>query len=210
MDKSTYAFMLGRYARDLQATLKYPVWRLRGRPAPDNHVYKKRRIKRLALEHGCETFIETGTFYGQMVNFARGVFRKVISVEIYPPFHRENAAQFARHPDVHILLGDSGKNLPEAICMASGRILFWLDGHYSGSGTGIGDKVSPIIEELRLIAGAGRKDHCIVIDDRRLFTGSDGYPTLDVTIAELKAINPDYEIAADGDCIVAVPWKSQS
>jgi len=205
MDKSTYAFMLGRYARDLQATIMYPLWKLQGRPAPDNHVYKKRRIKRLAQEHHCDTFIETGTFYGQMVNFARSVFRKVISVEIYPPFHRDNAAQFARDPDVHILLGDSGKNLPEAITLASGRILFWLDGHYSGAGTGIGEKVSPIIEELRLIAKAGRKDDCIVIDDKRLFTGSDGYPTLDEAIVELKAINPAYVISIDRDSLVAHP-----
>jgi hypothetical protein len=205
MDKSTYAFMLGRYARDLQATIKYPLWKLQGRPAPDNHVYKKRRIKRLAQEHHCDTFIETGTFYGQMVNFARSVFRKVISVEIYPPFHRDNAAQFARDPDVHILLGDSGKNLPEAITLASGRILFWLDGHYSGAGTGIGEKVSPIIEELRLIAKAGRKDDCIVIDDKRLFTGSDGHPTLDEAIVELKAINRAYAISFGCDSRVAYP-----
>jgi hypothetical protein len=207
MEKSTYAFILGRHARDLQATLKYPVWRIQGRPAPDNHVYKKRRIKRLAQEHRCGTFVETGTFYGQMVNFARGVFRKVISVEIYPPFHRQNTAQFAHDPDVHILLGDSGKNLPEAISIASGRILFWLDGHYSGAGTGIGDKVSPIIEELRLIAKGGRKDDCIVIDDRRLFTGEGGYPTLDAAVAELMAINPGYKVSFDQDCIVAEPGR---
>jgi hypothetical protein len=205
MGNSNYAFVFSRYARDLQATLKYPFWCLDGRPAPDNHVYKKRRIKRLAQAHRCDTFVETGTFYGQMVNFARGAFRKVISVEIYPPFHRENAAQFAHDPDVHILLGDSGKNLPEAISLASGRILFWLDGHYSGSGTGIGEKVSPIIEELRLIAKAGRKDDCIVIDDRRLFTGQDGYPVLDATVAEIMSINPGYKITFDQDCIVAEP-----
>jgi hypothetical protein len=207
MSKANPAFVFGRYARDLQAALRYPLWRLQGRPAPDNHVYKKRRIKRLAQEHRCDTFVETGTFYGQMVNFARGFFRKVISVEIYPPFHSENAAQFAHDPGVHILLGDSGKNLPEAITLASGRILFWLDGHYSGAGTGIGDKVSPIIEELRLIAKAGRKDDCIVIDDRRLFTGEDGYPTLDAAVAELMAINPGYKVTFDQDCIVAEPGR---
>ncbi len=208
MEKSTWFFVLGRYARDLQAILKYPVWCIRGRPAPDNHVYKKRRIKRLARTHGCDTFIETGTFYGQMVNFARGIFPKVISVEIHPPFHRENTAQFARDSNVLVLLGDSGKNLPEAISLATGRILFWLDGHYSGSGTGIGDKVSPIIEELRLIARAGRRGDCIVIDDKRLFTGHDGYPTMDEAIGELKAIDSGYEITVDRDCVVACPTRS--
>lgn len=198
-------FVFGRFARDLQAALKYPIWCLQGRPAPDNHVYKKRRIQRLAQAHRCDTFVETGTFYGQMVNFARGFFLKVISVEIYPPFYSENAAQFSLDDNVHILLGDSGKNLPEAMSLATGRILFWLDGHYSGSGTGIGDKVSPIIEELRLIATAGRKDDCIVIDDKRLFTGQDGYPAIDVAVAALMAVNPGYKITFDQDCIVAEP-----
>jgi hypothetical protein len=207
MSKPNLAFVFGRYARDLQSALKYPIWCLQGRPAPDNHVYKKRRIRRLARENRCDTFIETGTFYGQMVNFARRIFRTIISVEIYPPFHRENVAQFLHDPDVNILFGDSGKNLPEAISIASGRILFWLDGHYSGSGTGIGEKVSPIIEELRLIAKAGRKDDCIVIDDKRLFTGRDGYPTMAETISELKAINSTYEISTDLDSIIACPSK---
>jgi hypothetical protein len=203
MSNFNFKCLFGRYARDLQATLRYPLWCLQGRPAPDNHVYKKRRIKLLAEAHQCDTFVETGTFYGQMVNFARSIFLKVISVEIYPPFHHMNAVQFAHFPHVHILLGDSGKNLPEAISLASGRILFWLDGHYSGTGTGIGDKVSPIIEELRLIAKAGRKDDCIVIDDKRLFTGHDGYPVLQDTIDELMRINPNYKISYDKDCIIA-------
>jgi hypothetical protein len=205
MNNSNYKFVLGRYARDIQATLKYPLWNLQGRPAPDNHLYKKNRIKRLAEVHNCETFIETGTYYGQMVNFAQSLFSRVISIEIYEPFFNGNIRQFSGHVNTNILLGDSGKNLPEAINQSSGRILFWLDGHYSGSGTGIGEKVSPVIEELRLIAKAGRKDDCIIIDDRRLFSGSDGYPTINETIEELKKINPKHNISYDQDSIVVEP-----
>lgn len=205
MKKSNLLFVFGRYARDLQAVIKYPLWYLQGQPAPDNHLYKKRRIKLLAQKHECDTFVETGTFYGQMVNFARNMFGKVISVEIFPQFYRENVAQFAHDPDTHILLGDSGTCLPEAISLSSGRILFWLDGHYSGTGTGIGEKVSPIIEELRLIAKASRKNDIIIIDDRRLFTGQDGYPDLDTTVAELMMINPKYKVTFDQDCIVVEP-----
>jgi len=198
-------FRIGRLARDLQASLNYPLWYMRGRPEPDNHLYKKRRIKRIASAHLCDTFVETGTFYGQMVNFALDIFKKVISIEIYQPFHHENSIQFSRLPSVHILLGDSAKKLPEAISLSTGRILFWLDGHYSGSGTGIGDKVSPIIEELRLIARTGRKDDCIIIDDKRLFTGEDGYPTLELAVEELMNINSQFRISFDQDSIVAVP-----
>lgn len=208
MHKSTRKFILGRYLRDAKATISYPIWKLKGCPAPDNHLYKKSRIRRLVEQHHCDTFLETGTFYGQMVNFARGEFKKVISIEIYQPFHCENAAQFAHDPNVHILLGDSGKNLPNAIAIATGRILFWLDGHYSGEGTGIGEKVSPIIEELRLISKAGRKGDCIVIDDRRLFTGDDGYPTIEETMHELHEIDPSYVISVDRDSILALPPRN--
>lgn len=205
MKLSTFVFTLGRYARDLQAALQYPFWIFKGRRAPDNHFYKKGRISRLRNECKCDTFIETGTFYGQMVNFAKGVFKTVVSVEIHPTFHKENAAQFARYPSVHILLGDSAKKLPEAVSLGSGRILFWLDGHYSGGNTGIGEKVSPIIEELRLIATSERRDHCIVVDDVRLFNGVDGYPSLGDAIAELKAINAGYVISVDCDSLIARP-----
>lgn len=198
-------FSIGRLARDLKANLEYPFWVLGGRQAPDNHFHKKQRIRRLAANAQCKTFIETGTFYGQMVNFARDLFERVISIEIYPPFFQKNSAIFSTDSNVNILLGDSAQNLGRALAASTGRILFWLDGHYSGSGTGMGDKISPIIEELRIISLAGQCDHCIVIDDRRLFVGKDGYPTVDETLAELRQINPDYQITFDCDSIIASP-----
>jgi hypothetical protein len=208
MNDSKFKFIFGRVARDLLAVSQYPIWLLQGCRPPDNHVYKKRRIRRLAEAHRCETFVETGTFYGQMVNYARSLFEITLSVEIYPPFQRMNSAVFAEDDSVRILLGDSGKNLPSAISMAKGRILFWLDGHYSGAGTGLGDKVSPIIEELRLIAKHGRKGDCIIIDDRRLFTGDGGYPTIEETVSEIMKIDPGYEVSFDRDSIVAEPKRN--
>ncbi len=205
MSTSILKFFFGRFARDVYAALKYPVWILNGRSAPDNHVYKKRRILKIARRHSCKTFIETGTFYGQMVKYAKNRFDVAVSIEIFETFQRKNAEIFAKYKNVHILLGDSSKNLPEAISLARGKIIYWLDGHYSGTGTGHGEKVSPIIEELRLIALSGRRDDCVIIDDRRLFTGQNGYPAVEETIAELKKINPSYNINFDLDCIVAEP-----
>ena len=202
---STQRFALGRIARDIKALVGYPVWLLQGSPAPDNHTYKKRRIHKIARLYGCDTFIETGTFYGQMVHFAKSKFRSVISIEIYKPFFEQNVALFERDKNVHIIVGDSSVALSQAFSLSTGKILFWLDGHYSGDGTGRGDKISPIIEELRLIAGLGQPESCIIIDDRRLFTGIDGYPTMDETTRELLAINPDYAITFDSDCIIAAP-----
>ena len=86
------------------------------------------------------------------------------------------------------------------------KILFWLDGHFSGVGTGGGDDICPIINELRLIAQSNRNDHCILIDDARCFTGEDGYPTLDAALAELRVINSSYKLQVDRDCIMALPF----
>ena len=201
--KGLASFRFGRWARDLKSSLDYPFWTLRGRTAPDNHVYKKARIRKLAAATQCRSFVETGTFYGQMVNFATNVFDRIISIEIYPPFHSKNAAIFRDDPKVTILLGDSAQNLGQALSLAAGPTLFWLDGHYSGNGTGLGDKVSPIIEELQIIARSDQREHCIVIDDRRLFIGAGGYPTIEETVDELKRINPNYQISFDCDSIVA-------
>ena len=59
-----------------------------------------------------------------------------------------------------------------------GPALFWLDGHYSGGGTAKGEMCTPIIQELKVIGLRSPQD-VILIDDARLFTGRDDYPTLD-------------------------------
>src|SRR5207253_8101862 len=116
-----------------------------------------------------------------------------------------NFASFSRHPNVHIVFGDSAKVFEGIVQTTSGRILFWLDGHYSGPGTALGDDVCPILAELDVICQLARADHCILIDDVRLFTGADGYPPIDAVRTKLKEINPQYEIRQDWDCLVAVP-----
>jgi hypothetical protein len=196
---------LGLLLRDLKELLCYPLWELKGRPSPDNHIYKKRRVYDVALKNGCTAFIETGTFFGQMVNYAKSRFDKVISIEIYEPLYYLNKIQFDKYSNVEIIHGGSEDSLDRAIKNTDGRILFWLDGHYSGEGTGLGENITPIFSELNAISFAKRNDHCILIDDARLFSGLQGYPELDAVIVAIKKINPDYFIRLDHDCILATP-----
>jgi hypothetical protein len=195
----------GRLLRDIKATLEYPLWIFKGCPAPDNHVAKKRRIRKLAKQFNCTTFMETGTFYGQMVNFALPFFKKVMSVELYEPLFNSNVRAFSGNDQIELFLGNSADQLEKMIAKSQGRILFWLDGHFSGAGTGCGDAVSPILLELDVIRRAGVSNSCILIDDYRLFTGTDGYPTTDETNAALRKINEKYNVVVDGDCLVATP-----
>ncbi|MFI4919994.1 MAG: hypothetical protein ACHP65_10620, partial [Legionellales bacterium] len=120
-----------------------------------------------------------------------------------------NKRAFLNNDNVTILFGDSSSELKKMIEKSFGRILFWLDGHYSGSGTACGDIESPILAELEIIKNEGNYSHCILIDDARLFKGTHGYPTLDRTMSKLLEINPNYKIEIDCDCIVAVPQSGK-
>jgi hypothetical protein len=175
----------------------------------DNHVYKKLRIAKIALSYRCESFIETGTYYGQMSNFARKIFLHVRSVELCERLFVQNLKQFSSYSNVSIYQGRSQDRLKEMIDSSSGRILFWLDGHYSGYSTAGAGEMCPISAELELIQCSARNDHCLLIDDARLFTGEDGYPTLDHVLNKLRNINSNYQLFVDRDCIVALPHTIQ-
>lgn len=192
-----------RILRDLKAMIQYPIWSLK-KEGPDNHYYKVNRIRKIAKNYKCTDFIETGTFYGQTIWKVKDIFSKVFSVEFYEPLYLYNIEQFKDNKNVKIFYGDSSVKLSEMVAQTNGKILFWLDGHYSGEGTGLSKKTSPIIEELDVIKASLKNDCCIVIDDKRLFNGTDGYPTYDETINKLKGINPNFNLVQDGDAIIAL------
>jgi hypothetical protein len=183
----------------------YPIWKMTGAAPPDNHIAKVARIRRLARRYSCQTFVETGTFYGQTVAAAGPVFSKVLSCELSDELFELNRRAFDRNPNVHIFHGDSSALLEEMIRHIDGRALFWLDGHYSGPGTALGSSTSPASAELRAIGHSSRRDHCILIDDIRLFTGLDGYPHVHSIQSALAEINPEFDIRIEGDCMVAAP-----
>lgn len=55
---------------------------------------------------------------------------------------------------------------------------FWLDGHYSGFETAKGDLETPVSSELESILRS-KINHIILIDDARLFTGKNDYPSVE-------------------------------
>jgi len=195
-----------RSARDFREVLNYRSWKKRKalEKIPDNHLYKRQRIYDLQKKHQFDLFVETGTFYGQMVNAMKARFNKVVSIEIYEPLFKINDLAFKHTDHVTIMLGDSAKVLKTIMSWKNQSILFWLDGHYSGRGTGKGNQTSPIIEELDIILSNMPKKLCLVIDDLRLFVNEDGYPSKEEVVAILKAANPDFEIQEDNDALVAV------
>lgn len=146
-----------------------------------------RNILAVAELYGLKTLVETGTQAGATLAATAAYFDRLYSIEIYPPSVVAARQRFASLPKITIIEGDSATALPELVKTISEPILFWLDGHYSGKGTGMGEEHSPIVAEIAHILKlrpAGRD--AIVIDDARLFVGKDGYPPIEQFMAAMK------------------------
>jgi hypothetical protein len=176
-------------------------WRLRGRPLPPPHVVKQLALLRARKKGGFRTFIETGTFTGEMVAVMRPHVDRVISIEMSPPIHESAAKRFAGDDRVEILLGDSTILLPAVLNALNHPALFWLDGHFMGGDTGRGAEDSPIRAELDALLRHPAKGHVVLIDDARLFTGRDGYPTIAQLQERIERDRPGTSVAVKDDII---------
>jgi hypothetical protein len=174
----------------------------------------------LSFKNHSNCFIETGTNKGKSVDKAIDCgFDLIKSIEFGQSLFDHCVEKYKKNDNVSIFHGSSANILKDVIDDVDERILFWLDAHYSGSGTTMDDKVCPVIEELDAILSHKIKNHIILIDDVRLFkiTGRDvknfsGHfeLTIDQVISKLKEINSDYQILyIDGyvsnDVLVALP-----
>lgn len=153
--------------------------------------------------------VESGTCYGDGVQAALDAgYKEVHSYEVVADLYQKAVTRFADAKKVKLYL-KSSKDMYSDIHQLEGKLVFWLDGHYSSGPTGYVDKFCPLLEELDAIARLSRKDHTILVDDCRLLGTADFNG---VTLAELKrkilSINPDYKFSQEdghvpGDVLVA-------
>ncbi|HPK52851.1 MAG TPA: hypothetical protein PK114_00225 [Smithellaceae bacterium] len=91
----------------ISARKKIVLWILAGRPIPPPHVVKQRIIRGYAEKYKLNTFVETGTFMGEMIDAMLPVFPKIISVEIDPVLAARAQKKFSAYPQVSIIREDS-------------------------------------------------------------------------------------------------------
>lgn len=153
------------------------AWRRAGRPVPAPPHVKRRFLRDYARAHDLRVFVETGTFYGDTVAALRGAFDRLHSIELDDTLFAAAQERFAGDRKIALWHGDSGEVLERVLAAVDAPALFWLDGHYSGGGTGRGVEDTPILRELQHIARHPQRErHHIIIDDARLFDGSNSYP----------------------------------
>ena len=154
------------------------LWR-RGRLNHVPHYLKRDILRHYARRYRLRSFVETGTYFGEMVNALKGEFEQIQSIELNEFLFERAKRRFMNYSHIRILHGNSASMLPLALASVKQPTLFWLDAHYSGGITACGDQHSPIFLELHHIFHHPIRGHVIVIDDARLFGTDSAYPTLE-------------------------------
>ncbi len=153
-------------------------WEKNGKPVPPPHLVKVNTIKRFQQKYNITTFIETGTYMGDMISEVKSIFSTLYTIELSEKYFIRAKKIFHSLPQIHCIQGDSAKEINTLLKTIKSPCLFWLDAHYSGGQTAIADLNTPIMQELRSIAEHKVKKHVVLIDDARLFVGNEDYPTL--------------------------------
>jgi hypothetical protein len=194
---------LSPLARSVVSNLRVPSWILHGRPHPSPPHLKRRAVLEFVQHQEFKVFIETGTYRGDMLARVskKTSISKIVSVELDPTLAIEAQFRFRKNSRIKILIGDSGEVLRSACIELPSPALFWLDGHFSGGVTALGDATTPIFAELQAIHSCGRKADLILVDDIRLFNGTDGYPTLEELMEVIHKLNPNWQCQIQGDIL---------
>lgn len=173
---------------------------------------KRNLILEYSKSGGYDSFIETGTFLGDTVEFFRPHFKKVVSIELQPDLAAKARERFSNNDNVEILEGDSGVLIQEIVANLESPAFFWLDGHYSSEFfvgdeyivTAKSDKNTPVEKELHTILSSAQ-NHLILIDDARDFTGRYDYPTIKAVREKVKELKPNYKFIVSSDIIQIIP-----
>jgi hypothetical protein len=181
------------------------AWERNGYSVPPPFGYKQQVLRDLAKRYKLGTMIESGTYFGQMDFTLKDVFSQIYTIELVPHLHAKAKSWLAKYPHIDCILGDSSVVIPSLLNILRQPCLFWLDAHYSGGLTGKTDIETPISFELDAVLNHTIRNHVVLIDDARLFDGTNGYPLLSSLRDMVICVRPDLSFAVKHDIIIITP-----
>ena len=158
-------------------------------------------------------FIETGTFFGDTVDFFKNHFTKLYSIELSEELAEKAKKRFENNAKISIIQGNSSVELSNILREINQPCIFWLDGHYSSEfwigkefiRTAKGEQNTPIWQELLQIINHKVKNHIILIDDARCFNGRYDYPRIKKIKKFISKHLPFYSLEVKNDIIRIAP-----
>jgi len=134
----------------------------------------KFNIADLKLKYDLTAFVETGTWKGDAVEFARTLgFGNIYSIELHTDFWEKACQKFAAFPYIKILQGTSIDNISSILSLIlPNKTLWWLDAHLHdtyGLDKAMTDRF-PLEKELQLISRSRDiSGDVFIIDDLRIY-----------------------------------------
>lgn len=171
------------------------------------HIIKRKIIRYYSNKYNMRTFVETGTYLGDMISALSRAFDEIHSIELFRPLYEKARLRFATIKNIHLTFGDSSTELANILENLDHPALFWLDAHYSGEGTARGHDDSPILNEINRIFECGMMNHVILIDDASLFNGAYGYPEIDAFKKCVLKKRPNYHFEVSDNIIILEPTE---
>ena len=182
----------------------YWYWQLRGKPPRSPHLLKQKTVLEYARRFNLTTLIETGTYYGEMVEAAKSQFRTIHTIEYDKPLADLAAKRFASNPNIHVICNDSQVAIPELLKAIKEPCLFWLDAGYYGWSGFLGN-TDRLTSELESILRHHVRAHVILMDDARAMNGMNGSPRIEDFLDSMKRNHSDRQVEVKYDIIRITP-----
>jgi hypothetical protein len=203
--KTPFYHLLRNWVGKRRSATELAEWEKKGRPVPPPDIFKQRVLREYSKRYGLRIIVETGTYYGDMVEAMRANFDRIYSIELSKELYTQCMNRFKGAVNIKLIHGDSGTELENVVNEISQPALFWLDAHYSAGETARGSKDTPIYEELHYILDAQERGHVIIIDDAHCFGTDSAYPSIEELIHFIKTKRPDVSIVIQDNSIRIVP-----
>ena len=175
------------------------------------HSYSKvRQIRALANRTNSRVLIEAGTFLGNTAMRCSLDFERVITMELDADLFQQAKSYLSSRKNVLCLEGDALKLLPSVLEQADVRdALVFLDGHFSGGVTALGELAEPACEEIAVLAEHKSKINAVVVDDFRCFGRDKGWPKRSVLLESIEnSFGDDFDYTVHMDQVLI--WRTRT
>lgn len=179
-------------------------WLVRGCPNVMPDILKRRVVSTYARRFRLDTFVESGTYLGAMVEYMSQHCRTIYSFEYQQRLWKRARERFAGRTDIHILLGSGADLMQSVLAELRTPALFWLDGHFAPGTTAPHEVACPAMEELVAVL-RHRPDHVVLIDDAREFRGEGGYSAVGDIADTANSLRPGMQVKVSRDIIRITP-----
>lgn len=145
-------------------------------------------------------WVETGTYMGYTTRGLSAVSHFVHTLEPSKHWFEKSLVELSDLDNVKIHNASSEEKLSEILATLppNVRVNFWLDGHFSGGKTFLGERSSPIEIKLEQIRSSPNlSNYSIFVDDFRCFGIEEGYPKKDFLVGWSKANGFEWTVERD-------------